>query len=281
MFQLKIENCKSNEAEALSDFLEEMGALSVTLTLPYASSLDQSNEDEIHVIYAEEEAVQSVREFLAQEHPHLKVTLEVVPKKDWERICIADLKPQQFGARLWVCPPGETPSESDAVYVEIDPGLAFGSGTHPTTALCLTWLEKANLFDKQIIDYGCGSGVLGIAALKLGASHVYAVDLDEQALKATRDNAHINQTTLSSLSISSPEALIKPVDLIVANILLRPLLELQPIFHQLLKPGGMLILSGILNEQVAQLIASYQDTFLHQATFSQDDWVLVELIQKI
>lgn len=288
MFQLKIDQCLRDEVDILSDVLEEMGALSVTLTDRYDSPILEPEigttplwaDVVIEAVFTDAEDGQCARTHLETTFPHLKFTLEAVPEKDWERVCMADFKPQQFGQRLWICPSWLTPPEPDAINLTLDPGLAFGTGTHPTTALCLTWLEQADLAHKQVIDYGCGSGILALAALKLGAKHVTAVDLDEQALIATRNNAVTNQLPESSLTVSLPAGLDELADLLVANILLTPLLQLQPEFRRLLKSGGSLVVSGVLNEQVEQLIAAYQTDFKHVTTLQQEDWSLVVFTAK-
>lgn len=283
MFQLKIEQCSRNEADELSDLLEEMGALSVTLTDLHDSPILEPelgttplwDDVVIHALYADTADGLLMQSRIAMTHPHLQIAIECLPDKDWERVSRADFKPQRFGQRLWICPSWLTPPEPEAVNITLDPGLAFGTGTHPTTFLCLTWLEQADLKHKRVIDYGCGSGVLALAALKLGASHVHAVDLDGQALTATRNNAIVNHFSEIDLTISLPYELNEPADLIVANILLLPLLQLQDEFHRLLKSEGLLVVSGILNEQVEQLITAYQPQFAHQATFEEADWSLV------
>ena len=152
----------------------------------------------------------------------------------------------RFGRRLWVCPTADAPPDDpEAVVVRLDPGLAFGTGTHPTTALCLQFLDALPLAGRAMIDYGCGSGILAIAALKLGASRAIAVDLDPQALIATRDNAVRNGVDPGSISKASPQAL-QPADLVVANILAEPLIELAPVLTDACKPGADLVLSGLL-----------------------------------
>jgi ribosomal protein L11 methyltransferase len=162
----------------------------------------------------------------------------------------------------------------------LDPGLAFGTGTHPTTALCLTWLEQANLEKKSVIDYGCGSGILSLAALKLGATEVHAVDIDQQALLATRNNASANNIDEQQLSIHLPDALDKPADLILANILLAPLITLKERFQELLNPEGILIVSGILEEQAPELIKVYDTIFspIHQENLN--GWSLLAFMLK-
>ena len=283
MYQLNIERCMRDEADELSDLLSEMGAVSVTLTDRFDSPILEPEigttplwaDVVLQALYEDEQDAIHVRRYLADSYSHLIVDLKTVPEQDWVRVCVADFKPQQFGKRLWICPSWLTPPDENAINLILDPGLAFGTGTHPTTALCLTWLEQAELTSKRVIDYGCGSGILALAALKLGASYVDAVDLDEQALIATRNNAANNQINTALLSVDYPSALREPVDLIIANILLMPLQQLQGEFRQLLKPEGLLVVSGILNEQAELLIATYQQTFIPQATFSEGDWCLV------
>lgn len=283
MFQLIIEQCLRDEADALSDICEEMGAVSVTMTDRYDSPILEPEigttplwaDVVVHALFQEVEDAELARSQLLSTHPHLTVALEPVPEKDWERVCMDDFKPQQFGKRLWICPSWHTPPDPDGINLTLDPGLAFGTGTHPTTALCLTWLEQASLTYKRLIDFGCGSGVLALAALKLGAAHVDAVDLDEQALIATQNNAALNQIHDSQLTVSQPERLSEPADILVANILLTPLLQLKTEFHRLLKSNGILVVSGVLSEQVAQLITEYAPMFIHHQTEWLGDWGLV------
>jgi ribosomal protein L11 methyltransferase len=285
MYQVVIAHCQSEEVELLSEWMEEMGALSVTLTDRYDSPILEPeigtmplwSDVVIQALFADATEAQHVRENLASTHEHLRVVVEDVPKKDWERVCLEEFRPQQFGNRLWVCPSWLTPPEPDAVNITLDPGLAFGTGTHPTTSLCLTWLEQADLQNKCVIDYGCGSGILAIAALKLGASHVAAVDLDEQALIATRNNANCNHLIESSLTISFPDTQPSPGDVLIANILLSPLLQLQQTFRSLLKPNGILVVSGILNTQVQSLMEAYTSEWKYLTSSSQEDWSLVVL----
>ena len=282
MFQLKIAHCSRDEADNLCDLLEEMGALSVTFTDLYDSPILEPEigttplwaDVVIQALYADEEEGKQVLSHFAMTYPQLSVSLERVAEKDWERVCMADFQPLRFGNRLWICPSWITPPQPDAVNLTLDPGLAFGTGTHPTTSLCLTWLDQADLNNKHVIDYGCGSGILALAALKLGARHVLAVDLDEQALTATRNNAEINHFTEQDLTVLLPNELHEPVDLIIANILLLPLLQLRGEFRRLLKPGGLLVVSGVLDSQVEQLITAYQRDFSHQETFTREEWCL-------
>jgi ribosomal protein L11 methyltransferase len=282
-FQLKIEHCPKDEVEELSDELEELGALSVMLTdkndnpvlEPEPGTTPLWPEVIIHTLYAQAEEVQQVKDHLAKTRPSLLCTIEVLPDKDWERTWMDDFKPQRFGQRLWICPTWLTPPEPEAVNLMLDPGLAFGTGTHPTTSLCLTWLEQANLDAKSIIDYGCGSGILSLAAIKLGVKKVQAVDIDPQALQATYNNAQTNHISEPQLLISLPDVLHEPVDLMIANILLAPLMKLKDRFHQLLNPGALLVVSGILTEQGPLLIEAYQSTFKLMDTKNHEGWSLL------
>ncbi|CAM2742758.1 ribosomal protein L11 methyltransferase [Legionella steigerwaltii] len=287
-FQLKIEHCPSQGIESLSEELEEFGALSIMLTdkndnpvlEPEPGTTPLWPEVVIQALFSEVFQAQYTRDHLLQTYPELTCTLEVLEDKDWERAWMDDFKPQRFGQRLWVCPTWSTPPEPSAVNLMLDPGLAFGTGTHPTTALCLTWLEQADLKNKVVIDYGCGSGILTLAALKLGAAEVHAVDIDQQALQATKNNALVNQLDERKLSIDMPDVLSNPVDLIIANILLAPLITLKERFQQLLNPEGMLIVSGILEEQTAELIKTYASMFVVVRQENLNGWSLLAFKHK-
>jgi ribosomal protein L11 methyltransferase len=192
----------------------------------------------------------------------------------WEREWLKDFQPRRCGHRLWVSPTHLTPDEPNAVVVHLDPGLAFGTGTHPTTALCLEWLDGTTLEGRQVIDYGCGSGILSIAALKLGAAHAIAVDNDPQALLATTDNAERNQVS-ERLSVQAVGGPLAPADVLVANILAEPLIELAPYLASLVVPNGMIILSGILSSQAQAVRDHYDAWFELDASVHREDWVLL------
>jgi ribosomal protein L11 methyltransferase len=186
--------------------------------------------------------------------------LRIEPLQDqvWERAWLAHFRPMRFGRRLWVIPGGQAAELADGdVAVELDPGLAFGTGTHATTALCLDWLDSLDLAGRRVIDVGCGSGILAIAALKLGAAGAVAIDHDPQALLATRENAARNGVAdrLTVLGSDAPPP--APADVVVANILAGTLIELAPQIEAMVRPGGLLALSGILAEQVADVAAAY------------------------
>src|ERR1700678_2066513 len=210
--------------------------------------------------------------------PHVTNTARVraVKNQDWERVWLTDWKSLRFGRRLWVCPTAaEPPDDPDAVVVRLDPGLAFGTGTHPTTALCLQILDSLPVSGRNVIDYGCGSGILGIAALKLGAAHVTAVDLDPQALLATRDNA-IRNGVSANIDVQGVdvEALLLAY-CVMANILAGPLIELAPKLTAACEPGGYLLLSGLLKTQAYEVKAAYSCGFDMVQVVERDDWCCI------
>lgn len=199
-----------------------------------------------------------------------------VEDQDWTRVWMDQFQPMQFGRRLWIYPSTiEPPDDTDAVIVRLDPGLAFGTGTHPTTALCLEWLDAIDLRDKSVIDYGCGSGVLAIAAIKLGAAQVIGVDNDPQAIAASHDNAQRNGVA-EQLVVCEPAAFSgASVDVVVANILAGPLMELAPRIAALVKPAGDIALSGILREQGEEVRARYAEWFENLVITAREDWVRI------
>ena len=201
-------------------------------------------------------------------------SIEVLADQDWKTAWMADFHPLQFGKRLWICPSWTTPPRPDQVNVMLDPGLAFGTGTHPTTALCLEWLDQATVVDKTVVDYGCGSGVLGIAALLLGAQEVWAVDNDPQALTATAVNRAHNGIAEERLRVYAPDAMpAVQADILLANILSAPLLQLAPLFAELLKPGGLLVMSGLIPAQTDALLIRCTPWFAMETPCERDGWV--------
>ena len=213
---------------------------------------------------------------------HISKTARVNPvqDRDWERVWLAGWTSMRFGRRLWVCPTAAgLPEDPDAVVVRLDPGLAFGTGTHPTTALCLQILESLPVSGRRVIDYGCGSGILGIAALKLGAIHVTAVDLDPQALLATRDNAVLNGVAshidVQGVDMPGSEANLQPAYCVMANILAGPLIELAPKLTAACEPGGCLLLSGLLKTQAYAVKAAYAAAFDKVQVIERDDWCCI------
>ena len=183
--------------------------------------------------------------------------LETLADRDWEREWLKDFGPMRFGRRLWVCPADSEPDHPDSVVVKLDPGLAFGTGTHATTAMCLEWLDAIELQGRTLLDYGCGSGVLAIAALKLGCVHAHAMDIDVQAVTATRENAVQNGVQQKLTVSAADQDVVGRFDVVVANILAGPLVELATSVLSRVKPGGRLALSGILSEQAAEVLEAY------------------------
>jgi ribosomal protein L11 methyltransferase len=209
-------------------------------------------------------------------------TFEHIADRAWEREWLKDFRPMRFGRRLWICPGGQRPplDEAGACLLELDPGLAFGTGTHATTALCLEWLDGAQLQGASVIDYGCGSGVLAIAALQLGAATALAVDIDPQALIATRDNARRNQVA-DRLIVGSPDKTAgRKADILLANILAEPLLELAPAFAERASLGGRIVLSGILRSQAAPVASRYATWFDMRPAIVRDDWALLHGVRR-
>jgi ribosomal protein L11 methyltransferase len=208
---------------------------------------------------------------------HVTETARIRSVEDqaWERVWLKDWKSMRFGRRLWIVPSnGEMPADPDAVVVRLDPGLAFGTGTHPTTALCLQVLDSLPVQGRSVIDYGCGSGILGIAALKLGATQVVAVDIDEQALLATRENSIRNQVA-ERISVQNIEPSLTPAFCVMANILAGPLVELAPLLTPACEPGGYLMLSGLLKQQAYEVRAAYAAGFDNVQVVERDDWCCI------
>lgn len=218
---------------------------------------------------------------LLQQHPAIEdkesLTLKTLEDQVWERSWMSDFKAMQFGERLWVCPSWQKPPKPNAVNIMLDPGLAFGSGSHATTSMCLQWLEKNIRDDIKVIDYGCGSGILAIAAALLGAAQVIAVDNDPQAITATIENAKRNnipkgviETYLPDQLPDDPAALLS--DILVANILAEPLMQLAEDLSHLVKPQGQIALSGLLAEQADGLLEHYGFWFEMDKALMSEEW---------
>ena len=220
-----------------------------------------------------------------------KAQFECIADRAWEREWLKDFKPMRFGRRLWVCPGGQRPTaetigpDTDVVLLELDPGLAFGTGTHATTALCLEWLDsgaatgndgaKPWLEGADVIDYGCGSGILAIAALRLGARRAVAMDIDPQALLATRENAERNGVLDRVQVTADREAERAEADVLLANILAGPLIDLAPLLAGRTRVGGRIALSGLLVEQADAVTAAYRPWFDVGLTGERDGWGLL------
>ena len=218
--------------------------------------------------------VEHKAEQLGQTNIDLKI--EILEDKDWIREWMDSYHPIQFGKRLWVCPSWREVPDENGVNLILDPGLAFGTGTHPTTALCLEWLDSIDCQDKSIIDYGCGSGILGIAGLLLGANNMVGIDIDPQAVEATQANAERNSITPDRYEVKLPpyEGDLQ-ADVVVANILAGPLAELSSTISKLVKQGGMLALSGILESQAHSVVEAYKPWFKIESIVEKEEWVRI------
>jgi len=272
--------------------LEDLGALSITLADADADTPDERaifepgvgetplwRDVALQALFAADTDRAGLLAALGELAPDLvpeRIAFRLIEDQDWTRAWLDQFQPMRFGRRLWIYPWNvDPPADAAAIVVRLDPGLAFGTGTHPTTALCLEWLDAADLAGKTVIDYGCGSGVLAIAAVKLGAARVIGVDNDTQALVATRDNAERNGIA-DKVDLYTPEALPAiAADILVANILAGPLHDLAPHFARLLKPGAALALSGILRGQEVELLSRYEAWFDGLDAEARDDWIRI------
>jgi ribosomal protein L11 methyltransferase len=273
------------EAEAVEDALLQLGALSVTLRdagdepqfEPQPGCTPLWSSTLVTGLFAAE---QDARELLARLARRVPVEageaqLDYLKDQAWERVWLDRFQPMRFGRRLWVSPHHHRVTQDGALVVYLDPGLAFGTGTHATTALCLEWLERQDLSGKTLVDFGCGSGILALAAARLGAAQVLALDHDPQAIQATRENARLNQLQQrieASLSATDPG---QPADFLVANILASTLMDLEPLLMQSLKAGGSCALSGVLPEQAEQVAGCYR-RMEDKRIWQRDGWVLIE-----
>ena len=207
--------------------------------------------------------------------PDGAIRIEQVADRPWEREWLKDFRPMRFGGRLWVCPGGQPAPVADAVVLELDPGLAFGTGTHATTALCLEWLDGHALAGRRVLDYGCGSGILALAALRLGADSATAFDTDPQALIATRDNARRNALADRLSIAAAPAAIRGPFDVLLANILAGPLVSLAPALAGHCAPGGTIVLAGLLDAQAPEVTAAYGPWFDIAPAARRDGWTML------
>jgi ribosomal protein L11 methyltransferase len=270
------------EANALSITFQDAGDTPVLEPLPGETPL--WNDLILTALFAGEEDLSALLISLENKQKQWQITtiqFETIEDQDWERAWMDDFKPMQFGKNLWIYPSWSEYPDDDSTKISLDPGLAFGTGTHPTTALCLEWLDANPPLGLSVIDYGCGSGILAIAAAKLGASHIVATDIDEQALIATKDNRLKNQIPDHIITTCFPEQMpTQPVELLIANILSGPLVELAATFAQLTTAGGRIVLSGILNEQSDHIISAYQGDFKAINIQQKEDWIRVTARRK-
>ena len=213
--------------------------------------------------------------------PFPNYKLEILEDKDWERQWMDRFEPLKFGSRLWVCPSWKPVPDPMAVNLMLDPGLAFGTGSHPTTALCLQWIAEQDWQGKTVIDYGCGSGILAIGAMLMGAKRVLGVDNDTQALTATKDNAQRNGIAAQAIPVFLPENTPKEaVDVMLANILAGPLIDMAAHLAELTKARGLITLSGILEQQADAVVKAYSPWFDMHTVASKDEWVRIDGIKR-
>lgn len=276
---------RSEDCAELESLLLDQGALSITLLDDKDQPIFQKEPgatplwDSVKLVslFAEEQDLNPLVALLRFQPAVLnrdEIAVEEVVDQDWERSWMDNFQAMQFGEKLWICPSWQEPPDPAAVNIMLDPGLAFGSGTHATTTLCLRWLANTPMAGNEVVDYGCGSGVLGIAAALLGAGRVHAVDNDSQAIAATVDNSHRNNIASGQLTAYLPDALpAVKADILLANILAEPLHELADHLAELVKPGGKLVLSGILLDQAEALVASYSRWFDMDRQVTEGDWV--------
>ena len=280
--QLKL-NATPDIAEALSDLLSEVGASAVTMQdaadqplfepPPGATPLWSSTHvTGLFEADANMEAI--IRQMQSSWDGDFPAwQLNPLEDKDWVKAWMDNFKPMQFGERLWIIPGGYEAPEPDAINIHLDPGLAFGTGTHPTTAMCLNWLDANPIAGKTVIDYGCGSGILAIAAALLGAEKVWATDIDPQALIATHDNAEKNQVSDIIEAMLPKDFPQTRAEVLIANILAGPLTELAPLFARLTAANGLIVLSGVIESQQDKIIQAYQEDFDISLYLQQEQWI--------
>ncbi len=281
----------ADTATDISDFLSELGAVSVTYMQAEANPVYEPDVGETKIwdqtktiaLFELDASPDIVKTLLLQQFTASSLhnwTTEILQDQTWERAWMEHFQPMQFADQLWVYPSGQEQSKPGTVSLILDPGLAFGTGTHPTTALCLEWLAAHDVSGKTVIDFGCGSGILAIAAVLLGAKEAHAIDIDPQALIATQDNAQKNKVTHKIKTYLPEEFQPLSADLVLANILAKPLIELSENISALVAPQGYLILSGILKEQADSVRKTYQKEFIMNIAVIQDDWCRLDGVKK-
>ena len=283
--QIKIRTTNSF-SDAVAELLEQLGALAVSYTDAEDSPILEPkpgerrlwpNTEVTGLLDKGTDPEPILAKLKAILGDHIPMAATHLEDKNWIRAWMDQFKPLKFGSHLWICPSWLKVEEENSVVVMLDPGLAFGTGTHPTTALCLGYLDSRDLKDKLVLDYGCGSGILAIAALKLGAKKAMGVDIDEQALQASLENAKRNDVDdRLELVMGTDKKLELPKSQItVANILAGPLAQLEPVIADLTASGGLLALSGILTEQADEVIEAYSKDFIMNKVKDKDGWALL------
>lgn len=285
---LKIQ-ADQNNAETMSDALMALGALSATIEDANAETIDEQaifgepgdpppgvwKNSIVSALLAEDTPINALIASLEAtlRSNALHYSIERIEEQDWVRATQSQFDPIRIQDHLWIVPSWHDAPNPQAINIVLDPGLAFGTGSHPTTHLCLDWLTKQVLTGKTLLDYGCGSGILAIAAKKLGAHQVVGVDIDPQAIQSSMDNAKQNQENITFLL--AKESLNLQADIVVANILSSALMVLAPVLARFCKSGGSIALSGILQEQIEPLLETYAQWFDMSEVVKQDAWVLL------
>jgi ribosomal protein L11 methyltransferase len=280
-------NCQAAELEQVENLMMGLGALSISLSdagdEPIYEPLPGDNPVWQESIVAATFDGASDHEFLYQQltselpdHLAQGVRLKTLQDQDWNQAYKQHFHPLQCAPDLWIVPSWSDPPDPAATIIQLDPGLAFGTGSHPTTALCLAWLGTSDIDYRRVIDYGCGSGILAIAAIKLGAQQVIAVDIDAQALTACHSNIEVNGINSEQIQVMLPGELEESAaDLLIANILAGPLVRLAPRFAGLVRPGGQILLSGILKTQLEEIQLAYRPYFNLDPANYREEWVCI------
>ncbi len=274
-------------APKISAYLENQGAVSVTYMDAedepvYEPAIGETKiwtNTQVVALYELDIDIERVKALVLKKfrnYPLRDWKIEQIEDQEWERAWMEYYHPMKFADKLWVCPTGQEQHEANTVCLTLDPGLAFGTGTHPTTALCLEWLASHDLSDKVVIDYGCGSGILAIAAVLLGAKVAHAVDIDPQAITATESNALKNGVADKILCYLPEQFAPLQADIVLANILAKPLIEMSAAISALVVAQGALVLSGILAEQAESVITAYQKNINFNPLVQQEDWIRLD-----